>query len=249
MVPILTYHSIDSSGSVISTSPDQFRRQMEILKRSAFTVLPLNRLCSIIQSREAMPESSVVITFDDGFKNVYQHAFPVLKEHGFQATIYLVTSFCGKNNRWPGQPGSIPLFDLMDWTEIEEMAENQMEFGSHSATHRNLKALAENELQEEILHSKEVLVDRTGRTNISFAYPYGKQSSAAKRIVEEKFYSACSTNMDFVSTESDLYFLPRIDMYYFSGNDHFAKVGTSAFARYIRFRSAFRFVKQLVTGD
>src|SRR6185295_16311428 len=112
-VPILTYHSIDSSGSVISTSPEKFRQQMEILAKSAFQVLPLKGLVQQIRENKEIPKNAVAITFDDGFRNVFENAFPVLKQYGFPATVFLVTSFCEKNNRWSGQPDRIPTLELL----------------------------------------------------------------------------------------------------------------------------------------
>ncbi len=99
-IPILTYHSIDNSGSVISTTPERFRSQMQYLSDSSFNVISLNEIATCIREKQPFPSRSLAITFDDGFKNNYDIAYPVLKEYGFSAIIFLVTGYCGRNNRW-----------------------------------------------------------------------------------------------------------------------------------------------------
>jgi peptidoglycan/xylan/chitin deacetylase (PgdA/CDA1 family) len=245
-IPILTYHSIDSSGSVISTAPENFRRQMEVLRRSSTQVLSLKDVALHLRERKIFPENAVVITFDDGFRNVFKVAFPVLKDFGFRPTIFLVTSFCGKDNRWYGQPDRIPILELMSWDEIAQMSEF-IDFGVHTASHPDLTQLQEKRLEEEILGAQQCLEERTGVKKQAFAYPYGKQTKPAKDLVQKHFFAGCSTEMDFVSLDSDIYFLPRIDMYYFSNNESFEGFGTSAFRRYLRFRGWLRRIREVVT--
>jgi peptidoglycan/xylan/chitin deacetylase (PgdA/CDA1 family) len=246
-IPILTYHSIDSSGSVISTSPEKFRKQMEILAKSAFTVLSLHEVVRRIRGKESLPKNAAAITFDDGFRNVFDIAFPVLKEYGFAATVFLVTSFCEKNNRWIGQPDQIPTLDLLKWEQIAQMSEI-VDFGVHTANHPDLTKISGDRLQEEIQGAREYLIQRTGKSHQAFAYPYGKQSAEARKIVEMNFYAACSTEMNFASQNSDLYFLPRIDMYYFSRNNGFAAIGTARFERYVHFRRILRSFRESLSN-
>src|SRR5215472_13250041 len=108
---ILTYHSLDTSGSVISLDPKLFRDQMEWLRGTGIEVVPLER----VKERPG----AVAITFDDGFRNFYEDAFPVLQDHRFPATVFIVTDFCGRQNNWPSQPASppVPRLPLMNWSE------------------------------------------------------------------------------------------------------------------------------------
>lgn len=89
-IPVFTYHSIDDSGSVISTSPTKFREQMNHLKQSGFHAIGLGDITRCIRQNRPFPSGAMAITFDDGFKNVHEVAYPVLKEFGFQATVFLV---------------------------------------------------------------------------------------------------------------------------------------------------------------
>src|ERR1700722_15438811 len=93
---ILTYHSLDDSGSVISTHPEIFRRQMDFLAASGVPVVPL--------AETLERAGSGAKTFDDGFRNLLDHAVPVLEQYHFPATIFVVGNYCGGHNDWPSQP-------------------------------------------------------------------------------------------------------------------------------------------------
>jgi peptidoglycan/xylan/chitin deacetylase (PgdA/CDA1 family) len=246
---ILTYHSLDDSGSVISTSPDQFRRQMKNLRESNANVLSLREAAECLKEKRNFPPNSISITFDDGFRSVHDLAFPILKEYGFSATVFLVTDYCGKDNRWYGQPESIPVLDLLNWDEISEMAAQKIEFGVHTASHPDLTKIPETKLEDEILGSLAELRKNVPQIDCAFAHPYGKRSSLAESIVRNNFYAACSTEMDFVSVNSDLHFLPRIDMYYFSNNNVFSAVGSPYFQRFIQLRKALRGMRHAIIGN
>jgi peptidoglycan/xylan/chitin deacetylase (PgdA/CDA1 family) len=246
---ILTYHSLDESGSVISTSPNTFRHQMKILAESTLSVLSLREAAKCLKEKGILPSNSVSITFDDGFRNVHDVGFPVLKEFGFSATIFLVTDYCGKDNRWYGQPDHIPVLDLMNWDEISEMAGPKIEFGVHTATHPDLTKIPPSKLEDEVLGSLDTLRKNVAQDDFAFAHPYGKRSSHAQSMVRNNFYAACSTEMDFASANSDPHFLPRIDMYYFSTNNVFSAVGTPSFHRFIQLRKAMRGLKQAFIGN
>ena len=102
-IPILTYHSIDDSGSIISTDPKKFRAQMQHLVDTSCSVISLADIVTCIRNNRPLPPKSVAITFDDGFKNFLNIAYPILKEFEFTATVFLVPGFCGQNNQWKGQ--------------------------------------------------------------------------------------------------------------------------------------------------
>lgn len=248
--PVLTYHSLDDSGSVISTSPEKFREQLEALSRSGTTVVKFRDLALSVREKRPLPTNAVAITFDDGFRSVYDVAFPLLKEYDFPATVFLVTNFCGKDNRWDGQSDKIPVFKLLDWDQIIEMSSHGIEFGVHTASHPDLSKLTSTQrMADEIMGSRDTLYERLGHSECAFAYPYGKATAAAREIVESNFYAACSTRMEFVSLNSDVHFLPRVDMYYFSNNKLFSKIGTPYFNSYVNLRKALRAFKQRISGD
>ena len=217
---------------------------MQYLKRSSFQTVSLNEIATCIREARPFPGKSVAITFDDGYQNLYREAFPVLKEFGFQATVFLVTGYSGKNNQWSSQPHGIPNSELLNGDEIVEMSSYGIDFGSHTVNHPDLTELSANEVSEEILNSKSAIQDLLGKTPLFFAYPYGKQNKECRAKVSSEFLGACSTALDFVTLRSDVYSLPRIDMYYFSGNQLFQRLDTSFFSCYIKGRNVLRVLKR-----
>src|SRR5438132_3962726 len=100
---VLTYHAIDESGSVLSTSPRLFAQQMQILAASGVRTVPLTDLPNLI-SAASTSAPVVALTFDDGFMSVYEYALPVIAGYGFPATVFVVSDYCGRTNAWPSQP-------------------------------------------------------------------------------------------------------------------------------------------------
>ena len=247
-VPVLTYHSIDDSGSVISTTPGKFQSQMQYLAESSFKVISLKDVTICIRENRPFPSEAVAITFDDGFKNIYDIAYPVLKEFGFKATVFLVPGYCGKNNQFDGQLEGIPTMDLLGWDEIMEMAINGIDIGAHTMSHPNLSELSIDQACEEIVKSKSMIEKQLDMDVLFFAYPYGKLCKEVRRIVQVHFYGACSTELDFSTLSSDIYSLERIDMYYFSKNNFFGWIDRRLFHRYVKCRKVLRSFKNLVNN-
>ena len=244
--PILTYHSIDDSCSVISISPDKFRSQMYYLRDNNFNVISLQDIVTCLRKKIPFPPRSIAITFDDGLKNFYKVAYPILNNLGFTAIVFLVPGYCGKNNKWEGQPEGIPVLDILDWEEVREMAGNGVEFGAHTMNHADLLKLSIEQAREEIVSSKQVIEKNLEKDVQFFAYPYGGLNNEIKGIVKKHFSGAASVNMDFVSLKSDVYTLPRIDMYYFSNNNLFKYIGTPIFSVYVTFRSILRSIRNKI---
>ena len=239
-ISILTYHSIDNTGSIISTTPNKFRAHMQHLKNTASNVISLSEIVSSIRKNRPLPPKSVAITFDDGFKNFHHIAYPIIKEFEFTATVFLVPGYCGKANKWNKLPKGIPSIDLMNWNEIVELAKSGIDFGAHTVNHPNLSKLPFDSTVQEIVDSKSMIETHLGKDVLFFAYPYGRFNHKIKSIVEGEFFGACSTNLGFVSSKSDIYLLPRVEMYYFSRNNLFRYFGTFFFHLYITFRSLLR---------
>lgn len=239
-IPILTYHSIDNSGSVISTSPAKFRRHMELLKEAGFRTVSLKEIINHIRNGKSFPGKSFAITFDDGFKNVYHEAFPVLKEYGFTATIFLVAGKCGGKNQWDNHSGNIPILDVLSWDEIVEMSDNGIDFGAHTMSHPELSVLSIEQAAKEIVDSKSIIQEHLKRAVLFFTYPYGLQTEGVKGIVKKEFAGACLDKMGYTTLKSDTYSLHRIEMYYFSRNNLFRWIDTPFFSYYIQWRSILR---------
>jgi peptidoglycan/xylan/chitin deacetylase (PgdA/CDA1 family) len=215
LLPILTYHSLDASGSVISMDPSVFRDQMTFLKVEGFQTLSLTEATRILHEKEFIPEKSCVITFDDGYRNVYTEGFPILQELSFKATSFLITDYCGKRNNWPTHFSPVGDQELLSWGEIREMDRYGIEFGSHTLSHPDLTKVALREAERELEGSKEAIQSRLGKAVEVFAYPYGRYSPAVINLARKHFEGgACSTRLGKVATYADRYLLKRLDTYY-----------------------------------
>lgn len=248
-VPILTYHSIDKSGSVISTAPEVFRRQMQYLSENGYKAVTLNEFISSLSEDKTPFLKTVVLTFDDGFQNFFSEAFPVLEKYGFRATVFLVTEFCGKNNDWAGNPPELPSSKVLSWEEIRQLHGLGIEFGGHSRTHPDLTKVSDSRVESEIVESKAVIENALGGEVTTFAYPFGKFNPDVKQTVEKSYKAAVSTNLGKVRAGSDLFSLERVDTYYLSNPKIFNRLSSQTFDGYLSFRQIMRDFKALVTRN
>lgn len=246
-LPILTYHSLDDSGSVISVTPSVFAEQMRALHEAGIRTLSLPAATEALRGGR-VPAKVVVLTFDDGFENFYEHAYPVLRRYGFAATNFLVTDYCGKDNSWPTQPAHVERRPLLRWAQVREMSEAGIAFGAHSRTHPDLTRVSSGEAEEEIVASKRAIEQFLERPVESFAYPYGAYDEAVKRLTAAHFPLACSTKLDFATPASDLLALERLDMYYLRHPRLFRRLLSGEVRTYIRLRRLAREVRPMLVG-
>ncbi len=244
---VLTYHSLDDSGSVISVSPSLFAEHMRVLHEADISTLSLPAAAQALRGGR-VPERAVVLTFDDGFENFHEHAFPVLRRYGFTATNFLVTGYCGKDNSWPTQPAHVERRPLLRWAQVREMSEAGIAFGAHSRTHPDLTRVSSGEAEEEIVASKRAIEQFLERPVESFAYPYGAHNEAVKRLTAAHFPLACSTTLDFARPGSDLLALARLDMYYFRDSRLFQRLVSGDARTYVRLRRLARSVRPWLVG-
>lgn len=248
-IPIITYHSLDRSGSVISTSPEIFRRQMKFLSENGCRAISLEKLIEYYKIHKNFPPETVVLTFDDGFQNVYTQAFPVLAEYDFSATIFVISGYCGKLNNWAGNPPKLPREKLLNWRELKELSDRGFEIGAHTKTHPDLTKLEIAEAEKEIIESKLEIEEKIGRKAVSFAYPYGKFGSRARQTATAHFEAACSVKLGKADLESDFYSLERLDSYYLQDTKIFEKLFDRRFDFYIGFRRILRDFKSLAVAN
>jgi peptidoglycan/xylan/chitin deacetylase (PgdA/CDA1 family) len=245
-IPILTYHSLDDSGSVISTSPRTFARQMETLSQMGYTTLALSEAAEIIRLNRPFPAKTFVVTFDDGYENVYYEALPVLQRFGFKATVFLITDYCGKLNDWPTHSPSIERRPLISWSQMRELIHSQCEAGVHTATHPDLTRITIEQAEVEMIRSKQTIQDKLGVSADLFAYPYGKFNRRLLDLVRDQFTAACSTRLGKARPGCDPHLLWRVDMYYVSSMRLFETIATSGFNRYLSLRHVFRRLRESV---
>ena len=219
-LPILTYHSLDQTGSPVSVSPPMFRRHLVALRDAGYTALPLSEALTLARDRPARtasgPRRVVAVTFDDGYAAVHRHALPLLASYGWRATVFPISGYVGRDNAWPGQPAFVPPARLLSWGELTELADAGWEIGAHTRTHPDLTRLADDALADEVAGAKAELEDRLGRPIRAFAYPYGSYDRRVRARVSGAYATACTTVMGVAGRASDRHALERIDMWYFS---------------------------------
>jgi peptidoglycan/xylan/chitin deacetylase (PgdA/CDA1 family) len=189
-VPILMYHyiSVPPAGADkyrvdLSVEPDVFRRQMAYLRDNGYTTIDLYDLSLAIANQVTLPPKPVIITLDDGYRDNYENAFPILQEFGFEATFFIVTELVDRG-----------IERYMTWAMIEEMARAGMRMEVHSRTHLDLRGRTREELIWQMLGPQQTLAAHIGYTPRYFSYPSGRYDAATLAMVEElDFWGAVTT--------------------------------------------------------
>lgn len=242
---ILTWHSLDPSGSPISVDPEVFRRQVDFLASGRVRVVPLADVAHTPDDGT----DTVALTFDDGFANVGALAVPLLTERRLPATIFVVPEHVGARNDWGGQTvASIPTLPLMDWNALGTARDGGIEIGAHTRRHRDLATLSGAALEDEVAGCVERIAAELGQRPTSFAYPYGSVGADAAIVVRDVYAQAVTTDLRLLGNDEDPVLLPRIDMYYFRAKGQLDAWGQPAFRRRLWLRAQGRRVRHLMVG-
>lgn len=210
MRAILTFHSIDDSGSILSYPVGAFAQLMTTIAESGIPVLELDQLWS--------RPSGVVITFDDGMQSVRVAALPVLRDMGFPVHLFLTTGAVGNTNRWPTQPSGAPDMKMLTWEDIEHCVRGGIRIESHTHEHPDLRELSNDRIEEECEAADREIAARTGRVPRHFAYPYGYFDHRVVNVVRQRYSFAVTTKLAFIGEHfHDPARLPRLDTYYLKG--------------------------------
>jgi peptidoglycan/xylan/chitin deacetylase (PgdA/CDA1 family) len=192
-VPVLAYHKIahpplGTLDPFLYVSPQDFDAQLAALRQAGHTSAPL----SAVRTAQDNESLHVVVTFDDGCRNVLEHGLGILSRHQFRALQFLVPAFLGGQNAWDIAKGDTAE-SLMDDAQVRDWLAAGHEIGSHSMTHRNLRHLSKVEAREEIFGSKKALEDRFGLQIQHFSYPFGSWNDSVRELVHEAGYQTAST--------------------------------------------------------
>jgi peptidoglycan/xylan/chitin deacetylase (PgdA/CDA1 family) len=170
-------------------------------------------LAALLDKGGSAPENAVVITFDDGYRNNYDEAFPVLKEFGFKAVIYLVVNALERGENFWHDPSSEVRIPMLSWKQVEEMRDYGIEFGSHTMNHPRLSRLNPAKVRDELAESRDSLREKLGYAPIAFANPYGDASDdpqAQKFIREAGYRWAVSVHQGKADLAREPYCLRRL---------------------------------------
>lgn len=211
-VPILMYHAVGEeparAAHRLSVTPGAFAEQMALLAAHGHTPLTVRQLGAAWRDRRALPERPVLVTFDDGYEGVHRHALPVLKGHGFAASVFAATGWLRGRGAADIAPGALD--DMLSWDQVRELADAGVEIGGHSHSHPQLDQLSDERVWFEVLRCKEILTEELGAPPVSFAYPYGYSSRRVRRVVRRDYSVALVVGNALATRAQGPYALRRV---------------------------------------
>ncbi|MDH4206274.1 MAG: polysaccharide deacetylase family protein [Desulfobacteraceae bacterium] len=188
-VPILVYHNFSKKGSdKTAVSQDDFEAQMKYLKQNGYHVVSIDQLLDFIDYKEQLPEKSIVITFDDAWRSIFDIALPILIKYGFTATFFIYTDFIGGGK-------------AMTWKQIETLSKIGFDIQCQTKTHRNLAVPKKNEsfkeyfesIEMEISYPKKLIKNNLNIDCKYLAYPYGETNNLVIAMLKKHGYRAAFT--------------------------------------------------------
>lgn len=208
--PIFNYHHLSPLPSnasparvTFTVTPGMFEQQLKYLKEHGYRSVPLDVLMDYFDHGTPIPPKSVSITFDDGWRDQHEYAFPLLRKYGFTATFFVPVG-------WIGHP------KVMPWSELREMAAEGMTIGTHGAKHLHFDQIGEPLLKKEIVDSKAEMESSLNRPVRYIAYPGGHWTTQAVAVVKSAGYaSAFGVDHDIIQSQEHRYDIRRFHV----GND------------------------------
>lgn len=201
---ILLYHTIGAGPE--SLRQDEFRRQMQWLRDRGYSVVRLGDMVNALLEQRTIARRTVILTFDDGYADNYTEAFPVLREFGFPATVFLATNLIGteKVNKRGIRHA------MLSWGQIRAMCRDGLvEFQPHTERHIRLSYLSDTDAEREMKRSKDTIESMLGGRCRFFAYPFGNYTPRDIALARKYFDAAVTIAPGFIGIKSNPSLLPR----------------------------------------
>lgn len=188
-VPILCYHRFGNTGGKMVVSPANFALQLDWLARNDYHVVKLSQLVAYLEGKEQLPKRSVVITIDDGYESVHRYALPLLRKHGFAATLFVYTDFIGAG-------------DALSWAQLQELsASGLVDIQAHSKSHRNLIERTAGEtdsqyaqgIETEARAPRDIIERRLPVRVRHYAFPFGDANDLVLDVLRRQHYELAVT--------------------------------------------------------
>jgi len=212
-LPVLLYHYIGprESGdySRWTVSPDEFARQVRWLVRRGYVGISPSDWLAWVREGKPLPAKPVLLTFDDAYADLTKYAFPILKQYGFSAGVFVVTNWIGRRILLH-EADSAQRPSVMNAEQIRKWASEGIEFGAHSHSHRDLTTLGRADLIKEIRENYKMLSAILQHHVFVFAYPFGRFNDVVREVVRSQFEMAFTDEAGINSLPTDLDLLQRI---------------------------------------
>lgn len=220
-VPILMYHYLsvppadaDIYRTDLSVTPENFRQQMAYLAENGYTPIDFYQLSAAITAHTDLPDKPVLLTFDDGYLDNYENAFPILQEFGFTATFFIITDLADQ-----GAPG------YANWEQLKEMAAAGMRIESHTKNHPDLSTMGRDDVIFQVLGSQETIAAHIGYTPRYLCYPGGRYNAETMQLLRElDLWGAVTTQGGAWHSFEDRYEWDRQRMRYDTTLEQFARL-------------------------
>ena len=242
-IPILMYHSVSDDGpGPVSLHPTTFREQLSVLADAGAHGVSVSECVAALRGGRALAPGTVVLTFDDGYRDFADVVFPLLQDKGWRGTVFVPAVPVDSGRAWDcgdGHPRP-----LMTWRTIEQLAAQGVEFGAHSMTHRDLTQLSPEAVREEIVLSRQRIHERTGCVVDGFAPPFGRSTPEIRDELKRHVAWSVGTRMSRADEHSDVFDLPRLEMWYFRGARRWRRYVEQGWTPYFALRQAMRAAKR-----
>jgi len=209
-VPVLNYHQInDTAENALTVKVEQFDQQMQYLADNGYHAITPAEMIDCWEKGEQLPDKPVIITFDDGYIDNYDNAFPILKKYNLKATIFLISDYVG---RYP---------NYVTWDKAKEMQDSGLiDLESHTLSHVELtKTDSQEETMKQLRGSSDALLYHLKKPAYFIAYPCGSYDETVEQLTKEAGYRAAFTvNYGLASPDEQRFILDRIPI--FGCNDH-----------------------------
>lgn len=189
--PILCWHKIERRHElgVTRISPRRFALQIDRLAREGWRTLTLGELSACLRGERACAPRELALTFDDAYRGLRDHAFPILEAHGFGAICFVITEYAGRLNRWDVAYGG-RRFAHLAWRDMRRWQGRGIEFASHTATHPRLTWLAGPEAARELARSRRSIAEALDAPCGAVSYPFGAAGAREWELAAAEGYTA-----------------------------------------------------------